>query len=429
MPWRKMGIRMVLISRRAPIAAAALLAAALVPAQAQQQPAQPPAAPPSAAAPAAPPAPAAGQPAPAATAQPPAVQANPVCARLETQLQTFDRSNNDAGRADQLSKFEAAAASQQGEIERQEATARRMGCEKSTFFQMFGNQPAQCTPLNNKIQSMRDNLEKIQADTERLRAAEPPQERDGQRRTIVVALAQNNCGAQYQQQAATPPPRRAGLFESLFGPKSPPQEPGAPGIEGGPGIAMPAGSYRTICVRTCDGFYYPISYASSPARFADDEKACRASCPATEVQLYSQPAAGTINEAVQVSTQQPYTALPNAFRYRASLDQACSCRRPGETWSQALKTLEDSNVEQGDIVVNDQKAKQLSAPRVDAQGRPIRQPPASAATASTKPAQQAAAPAAATPAPADAPAVREEPSKPDPNRKVRDVGPQFLPTR
>jgi hypothetical protein len=79
---------------RALMPAAALLAA-LAPARAQQQP------PPAAA---------------------PAVQQNPVCARLETQLQTFDRTNNDAGRAEQLGKFEAAAASQQTEIDRQEAT-------------------------------------------------------------------------------------------------------------------------------------------------------------------------------------------------------------------------------------------------------------------------------------------------------------------
>jgi hypothetical protein len=379
---------------------AAALLAALAPARAQQQP-------------------------PAAAA--PAVQQNPVCARLETQLQTFDRANNDAGRAEQLGKFEAAATNQQTEIDRQEATSRRMGCAQNRFFMMLSNQPQQCTPLNNKIQQMRDNLEKIQADAERLRG-EPPPEREGQRRTILAALAQSNCGAQYQQQAAAPPPRRAGLFESLFGPRSTtPAEPGAPGGGDVPGMSTPAGSYRTVCVRTCDGFYYPISYATNATRFAEDEKACRASCPAAEVQLYSSPTGGSINDAVSVNAQQPYTALPNAFRYRTSLDQSCSCRHPGESWSQALKSIDDPTVEQGDIVVNDQKARQLSAPRVDAQGRPIRVPPPAPRTAQTapQPAAQAAVPAPAAPK-TDA---DNTPSKPDPNRKVRDVGPTFLPGR
>jgi hypothetical protein len=379
---------------------AAALLAALAPARAQQQP------PPAAALP---------------------VQQNPVCARLETQLQTFDRTNNDAARAEQLGKFEAAATSQQTEIDRQEATSRRMGCAQNRFFQMLGNQPQQCTPLNNKIQQMRDNLEKIQADAERLRG-EPPPEREGQRRTILTALAQSNCGAQYQQQASAPPPKRAGLFESLFGPRSTPGVPGAPGAGGDvPGMSTPAGSYRTVCVRTCDGFFYPISYATNATRFAEDEKTCRASCPAAEVQLYSSPTGASINDAVSVTTQQPYTAMPNAFRYRTSLDQSCSCRHPGESWSQALKSIDDPTLEQGDIVVNDQKARQLSAPRVDAQGRQIRVPPPAKIdprTAQTAP-QPAAQAAAATPK-ADA---DDTPSKPDPNRKVRDVGPTFLPGR
>src|SRR5207342_1303541 len=118
--------------------------------------------------------------------------------------------------------------------------------------------------------------------------------------------------------------------------------------------------------------------------------------------------------------------MPNAFRYRTALDQTCSCRRPGESWSQALKNIDDPTVEQGDIVVNDQRARQLSQPRVDAQGKPIRQAP----LAPVKPDPRAAqtAPPAAVPAPAADAAPAEEPSKPDPNRTVRAVGPVFIPS-
>jgi hypothetical protein len=368
------------------------------------------------------------QPAP----QPPPAQQNPYCSRLEAQLQAFDRGASDSARADQLRKFEEAAANQQGEIDRQEATARRAGCEKNSFLVLFSGQPAACAPLNNKIQQMKDNLDRIQVDMERLKGDAGP-EREGQRRAIVVALAQNNCGAQYQQQvAAAPPARSGGFFQSIFGSRSS-SEPGGGDM---PGMSSaPSGTFRTICVRTCDGFYYPISAATSSARFADDEKACRASCPASEVQLYSHRNPGEgINEAVSVTTQQPYPAMPTAFRYRTALDQSCSCRRPGESWSQALKNVEDTTVEQGDIVVNDQRARQLSQPRVDAQGKPIRTAPLPlAARPDPKAAQPAATPAApapvataATPA-GNAPA--EEPSKPDPNRKVRAVGPTFLPAR
>jgi hypothetical protein len=202
-------------------------------------------------------------------------------------------------------------------------------------------------------------------------------------------------------------------------------------LTGDPNAPPPSGTFRTVCVRMCDGFFYPISYVANASKFADDEKTCRASCPAAETQLYihRNPGEG-INEAVSVNGQQPYTALPNAFKYRASLDQSCSCRRPGESWAHALKAAEDPTVEQGDIVVNEQRARQLSQPRVDAQGRPIRQPPtprqAPQQTGSTLPAP-APAPAATAAAPAEK--ADDTPRKPDPNRTVRAVGPTFLPAK
>jgi hypothetical protein len=40
------------------------------------------------------------------------------------------------------------------------------------------------------------------------------------------------------------------------------------------------GTYRTLCVRLCDGFYFPISYSTRRGRFAGDAKQCEQSCPA-----------------------------------------------------------------------------------------------------------------------------------------------------
>jgi len=337
---------------------------------------------------------------------------SPVCSRLETQLQSFDRSANDPARAEQIRRFEEAARNQQAEIGRQEATAQRTGCSNNNFFVLFSGQPAQCGPLNAKIQQMRANLDGIQADLERLRGASAP-EREGQRRAILVALSQNNCGPQYRAAAAAPP-RSGSLFESLFGPG-----PGAISTpDNNPGWSAPAGTYRTICVRTCDGYYYPISFATSPDHFADDEKSCQRSCPAAEVMLFSHRNPGEdVNQAVSISGQ-PYTSLPNAFRYRQTVDAACSCRHPGESWAQALKSLNDTG-EQGDIVVNEQRARALSQPRVDAQGKPIKSDP----RANARPATQDSAPPSA---PSETAAT---PGKPDPSRPVRNVGPPFITTR
>ena len=296
-----------------------------------------------------------------------AQQQSQACVRLEAQLAAFDRSGNDPARAEQTRRHEDALNRQQAELDRLQAQSKRMSCEGG-FFVLFGGQSPQCGPINNQIQQMRANIERIQTDLGRLQGSSGP-EREAQRRAILVALSQNDCGQQYRNAVAATQPR-GGLFESLFGNNSI----FTPLTEG----MGTAGTYRTICVRTCDGYYYPISFATMPNRFADDARTCARSCPAAEVALYSHRNPGEdVNQAVSTTTQSAYTALPNAFKYRQAFDSACSCRRPGETWAQALRNVEDSTVERGDIVVNEERAKQLSQPRVDAQGRIIRpEPPA-----------------------------------------------------
>ena len=142
-----------------------------------------------------------------------------------------------------------------------------------------------------------------------------------------------------------------GFLSALFG--------GTIISQGGDGA--PAGTYRTVCVRTCDGYYFPISYSTVPNRFADDQRACQRECPAAEAQLYSYRNPGEdMSQAVSINGQ-PYTELPNAFRYRKEYSAACSCRRPGQSWADALKNADDaSTLEAGDIVVTDQNSKTLS---------------------------------------------------------------------
>ena len=75
-------------------------------------------------------------------------------------------------------------------------------------------------------------------------------------------------------------------------------------------------TYRTICVRTCDGFYYPISFSTNASRFARGREDLPASCPAAEVMLFSHRNPGEdVNQAMSI-TGAPYSSLPNAFKYR-----------------------------------------------------------------------------------------------------------------
>ena len=127
-------------------------------------------------------------------------QANPMCIRLEGQLATIDRGagTGDPAKDEQIRRYQEAQAKQQGELDRVTQQAKRMGCESSGFFSLFNGQSAQCTPVNNQIQQMRANLEQITTSLERLRSGGiGGADRENQRRSVLMALAQNNCGPQY----------------------------------------------------------------------------------------------------------------------------------------------------------------------------------------------------------------------------------------
>jgi hypothetical protein len=347
-----------------------------------------------------------------APAPPGPPNANPVCARLETQLGAIDRGTVDPARADQIRRYEEASRQQQSDLDRLNAQARRLGCSSGGFFSFFGGQNQQCTPINQQIQQTRGNLERTLADLDRMQGGAAG-DREAQRQTVIAALAQNNCGPQYRAAAN----QQRGFFESIFGGN---RGGGFGGDSGGGLFSSPSGSYRTVCVRTCDGYYYPISYATTQDKFAEDAQTCQATCPNAEVVLMSNRTGDDINQAMSTSGA-PYTSLANAFRYRKEVVPACGCRAPGQSWAQALGQVRDATVQGDDIVVTPGVAQKLAQPR-DSQGRPIR--------VDVRTLDPKAAAAAASGAQAAAPSDEGDTTAPDkPKRPVRAVGPTFVPTR
>jgi Protein of unknown function (DUF2865) len=333
---------------------------------------------------------------------------SPVCGRLEAQLAAIDRgSGTDPARADQARRIEDTLNRQQADLERTQAQWQRLACQPVGLFSIFSNQSPQCGPLGNQIQQMRANIDRTTADLQRTRHSGDD---EVQRQSVLNALAQNACGPQYRVAA----PQQRGFFETLFGIPS----------GGGAVIAPPppgdypqvgGGGYRTLCVRTCDGYYFPISYSTSPSHFAEDEATCQRQCPATEAILFSHRNPGEEVSQAVAGNGRIYRDLPNAFRYRREFNPSCSCRAAGQSWADALGQGRDSTIERGDIVIDEERSKASAQPR-DAQGRPVR-PDARKTTATTTAAPDTTDPSAA---PADT-----DPGK----RVVRPVGPTFISPR
>lgn len=146
-----------------------------------------------------------------------------------------------------------------------------------------------------------------------------------------------------------------GFFESLFGGGGqtqpahvrPPQAPPVPPIYGyrappfnpyrtpsqhddDGATQSRAGHYQTMCVRMCDGYYFPISNGVSRSTFHRDANRCRSSC-GEEARLFYRPSSEPDAGQMVDLTGRVYSKLPNAFKYRKSLVQGCKCKP--EPWS------------------------------------------------------------------------------------------------
>jgi hypothetical protein len=103
-----------------------------------------------------------------------------------------------------------------------------------------------------------------------------------------------------------------------------------------------SGGAQAYCVRTCDGRYFPISGSNGQSRAAS----CNDFCPASETKVVY---GSTIDHAATESGE-PYSELPNAFRYRNELVAGCTCNGKDQTGLAPVKVENDPTLRKGDLV-------------------------------------------------------------------------------
>lgn len=109
-------------------------------------------------------------------------------------------------------------------------------------------------------------------------------------------------------------------------------------------------SRTSYCVRSCDGFFFPIGNPDSGS-IAAHEAACARACPGAETAVYVA-AAGSkgIDDAINRKGQR-YQATVTAFNYRTQLASACSCNgEPGTPRNYSVMT--DFTLRPGDLVMS-----------------------------------------------------------------------------
>jgi hypothetical protein len=101
---------------------------------------------------------------------------------------------------------------------------------------------------------------------------------------------------------------------------------------------------RSVCVRLCDGAFFPMAGNSG----RDQEATCGALCPDAPTAVYRERAGSDKIEDAVSGSGAPYTALPVALRYRTTLDNTCACHRER---AQRYEVLRDPTLRKGDIVM------------------------------------------------------------------------------
>ncbi|HEV2900241.1 MAG TPA: DUF2865 domain-containing protein [Pseudaminobacter sp.] len=344
----------------------------------------------------------------AVAAAAPALADARLCRQLEAQLAAA--ANPDGSAA--LYKYDDAIARQRDELIKARRQARGQRCG----FSLLGNGVKQCAALNATIEKMALNLEALQRKRGQLAGGDG----ENSRARLLASLDANGCRDGAVAGRPLPPPLDGEATEPIarltgFGDAVQSLDADLEGrirqvINGDDGQQLQelGRSYRTTCVRTCDGYFFPMSYAASLADFERDQKECDARCPGTEMQVFFHEAdpnrvlaPGADESATMISTVTGarYPELPSAYLYK-SLDaprpKSCGCNptRDFETLAGAPPAGRQNSTESGSFVTPPEPKPKAPVPK--AQTAVEKQPEAVAV-------------------------------EPDEDRKVRVVGPRFLP--
>jgi hypothetical protein len=245
------------------------------------------------------------------------------CDRLQAGLARLDR-NRDFRDAQDNSR-EAREVGRQ--LQRAESAYVREGCnDDARAGRRLSNQ---CRRLAREITQGRDDYEDLTDSVETGNAIAQ------QREALLQEIARFGCGSRVRvlededefETAQRRRDRRGNIFEQLFGDFF--EDFG----DGGGGYRDegwdPYGNYhtvRTLCVRKSDGFYWPISYSTLVDYVPNDLDQCAQSCPGVDVDLYYHDNPGQEPEQAINQYGEPYTALPNAFKFRTEFDKSQSCK-------------------------------------------------------------------------------------------------------
>ncbi|MEO0672284.1 MAG: DUF2865 domain-containing protein, partial [Pseudomonadota bacterium] len=241
-------------------------------------------------------------------------RASNVCLQLERRLANEVNRGRTGG--DQRASLRQALRGHRQQERRLERQLESRDCWDEFFFQRTLRNTRVCVSTYRRLQRTRQAAQ----DTEAQLARSSSSNRQQLQNDLLLELARNRCGPAYEQQA-----RRINRSNNPFAAFFEDEGRAIGGRQNNyRGLAF--ATYRTLCVRLCDGYYFPVSFSTLPNYFDRDAEACQQRCAAPTGLYYYQNPGSSIDQMVSVSDNSTYTQLNTAFKYRKEFVKGCSCK-------------------------------------------------------------------------------------------------------
>ena len=239
------------------------------------------------------------------------------CMQLQQEL--VSASQGGGGSSDDLARLDQQIAQNDRVFQGTQAAMQDAGCFESFFI--FGKalvRSPKCLKMNDRVEDARRQLAALQQQRAALSGGGGNKRRQAE---LQDAMVRSGCGGQVR----APAPKRGGGLLDFFGggqEQEDEQQPETPIYRS----IDPNGRYRSVCVRLCDGFFYPISFATYSSRLAQEQDQCQSSCAApAELYVYRNPGQ-EIEQAISLNGS-AYMDLPVALKYRKNYVTGCSCKQ------------------------------------------------------------------------------------------------------
>ena len=232
------------------------------------------------------------------------------CSALKRKIRAYERNSDfrDGRENDQIARQALAS------VKKWESEFVRGGCQK--VLNAGGRLNRTCRSIARRIKSDRSDYSNAVARVKKGSQVAAARE------AALLQYARFGCASRSSGSVTRTEvtPERKTLFERLFGG-------GDDRINDGDFYDFNMTTYRTVCARTCDGYYWPVSFSTVKDNIYSDAGVCESQAAVGAVSLYYYANQGGSPEDMVDINGQRYADSENAFKYRREYDAACNIKQ------------------------------------------------------------------------------------------------------